>query len=158
MPGYHEESDHDDELAEHDGGAELVKHDDAETRISPARPSNAEDHQAATSSTEPSVRPSNNAEPPVSKPSSSARPPAPNKRKRSQSASAEPQNLLTCPICSKSIDTDNRGLNEHIDFCLSKGAIREAQASASHVNNQPRLALKPSDKPRGAIRKRVRRP
>lgn len=37
----------------------------------------------------------------------------------------------TCPICSKTMQTDNRGLNAHIDFCLSKGAIREAQAMAS---------------------------
>ena len=36
-----------------------------------------------------------------------------------------------CPICSKTLQTDNQGLNAHIDFCLSKGAIREAQATAS---------------------------
>ncbi|KAH6913891.1 DNA polymerase kappa [Coprinopsis sp. MPI-PUGE-AT-0042] len=36
---------------------------------------------------------------------------------------------LHCPICSKKIQTTNQGLNEHIDFCLSRGAIREAQAS-----------------------------
>ncbi|KAI0085191.1 IMS-domain-containing protein [Irpex rosettiformis] len=37
----------------------------------------------------------------------------------------------TCPICSKTLQTDNQGLNAHIDFCLSKGAILEAQAAAS---------------------------
>ncbi|KAG8213936.1 IMS-domain-containing protein [Butyriboletus roseoflavus] len=37
----------------------------------------------------------------------------------------------TCPICSKQLKTDNQGLNAHIDFCLSKGAILEAQAEAS---------------------------
>lgn len=31
-----------------------------------------------------------------------------------------------CPICTKMLETDNDGLNAHIDFCLSKGAIREA--------------------------------
>ncbi|KIJ49550.1 hypothetical protein M422DRAFT_27916 [Sphaerobolus stellatus SS14] len=31
-----------------------------------------------------------------------------------------------CPICSKTLNTDNAGLNEHIDFCLSKGAIMAA--------------------------------
>lgn len=36
----------------------------------------------------------------------------------------------TCPICGKAFETDNQGLNEHVDFCLSRGAIREAQAEA----------------------------
>ncbi len=39
--------------------------------------------------------------------------------------------MQTCPICSKAMQIDNRGMNAHIDFCLSKGAIREAQAMAS---------------------------
>lgn len=48
----------------------------------------------------------------------------------------EPKNETTsqthsCPICGKELQTDNQGLNEHIDFCLSRGAIREAQAQAS---------------------------
>ena len=37
----------------------------------------------------------------------------------------------TCPVCSKTLKTDNQGFNAHIDFCLSKGAILEAQAEAS---------------------------
>ena len=41
----------------------------------------------------------------------------------------------TCPICSKVLETDNRGLNEHIDFCLSKGAIREAQVMSNNVKS-----------------------
>src|ERR1700722_16157577 len=36
----------------------------------------------------------------------------------------------TFPICGKVIETDNQGLNAHVDFCLSRGAIREAQAKA----------------------------
>ena len=47
-----------------------------------------------------------------------------------------------CPICSKTLQTDNRGLNAHIDFCLSKGAIREAQATAS--GNTSTRKLKPA--------------
>ena len=43
-------------------------------------------------------------------------------------ASAPTMAQLTCPICSKPFDTDNVGLNEHIDFCLSKGAILAATA------------------------------
>ncbi|KAI0690534.1 hypothetical protein BC835DRAFT_1307867 [Cytidiella melzeri] len=46
-----------------------------------------------------------------------------------------------CPLCAKTMETDNQGLNAHIDFCLSKGAIREAQAAAS--GGAPRK-LKPS--------------
>lgn len=48
---------------------------------------------------------------------------------------SEPVPLLECPICGKMLEADNQGLNEHIDFCLSKGAIKEAQASS--------LSLKP---------------
>ncbi|KAL0577017.1 hypothetical protein V5O48_004951 [Marasmius crinis-equi] len=33
-----------------------------------------------------------------------------------------------CPVCGKTLKVDNRGLNAHIDFCLSRTAIREAQA------------------------------
>lgn len=52
----------------------------------------------------------------------------------------------TCPICSKSLKTDNQGLNAHIDFCLSKNAILEAQAEASTPKKQ---GLKPKSKGRG---------
>jgi hypothetical protein len=36
--------------------------------------------------------------------------------------------LQTCPICSKKLRVDNAGLNEHIDYCLSKGTIMQATA------------------------------
>jgi DNA polymerase kappa len=49
-----------------------------------------------------------------------------------------------CPVCSKTLDTDNQGLNAHIDFCLSRGAIKEAHAeAASPVKN--RHNTQPSD-------------
>lgn len=38
--------------------------------------------------------------------------------------------FLVCPICSRELQTDNAGLNEHIDYCLSRGAIKEASAAA----------------------------
>lgn len=38
--------------------------------------------------------------------------------------------MLECPICGKGLDTDNQGLNSHVDFCLSRGAILEAQSKA----------------------------
>ena len=37
---------------------------------------------------------------------------------------------LECPLCGKLLDTDNQGLNEHVDFCLSKQAIKEAQTES----------------------------
>lgn len=35
-----------------------------------------------------------------------------------------------CPVCSRTLVVDNQGLNEHIDFCLSREAIREATSAA----------------------------
>lgn len=37
----------------------------------------------------------------------------------------------TCPICARTLATDNAGLNAHVDYCLSRGAIREAQQTVS---------------------------
>jgi DNA polymerase kappa len=37
---------------------------------------------------------------------------------------------LECPICGKTMETDNQALNSHIDFCLSRGAIMTAQSKA----------------------------
>ena len=72
------------------------------------------------------------------KPSSSSNP---TKRKRTPSVTHDGIPAIdvddiqthTCPICSKTLETDNRGLNEHVDFCLSKGAIREAQATSHNI-------------------------
>ena len=41
----------------------------------------------------------------------------------------------TCPICNKTLETDNDGLNSHVDFCLSRGAIMQAQVEASKSTN-----------------------
>ena len=38
--------------------------------------------------------------------------------------------MLECPICARTLETDNEGLNAHVDFCLSRGAILEAQSRA----------------------------
>jgi DNA polymerase kappa len=40
-----------------------------------------------------------------------------------------------CPICGKFLKTDNTGLNAHIDFCLSRKAIREAQTEPDSLIN-----------------------
>lgn len=43
-----------------------------------------------------------------------------------------------CPVCGKTLETDNQGLNAHVDFCLSRGAILEAQVEASHAPAAPK--------------------
>jgi DNA polymerase kappa len=48
--------------------------------------------------------------------------------KRMRAATVPAEERQVCPICSKVFDIDNAGLNEHIDFCLSKGAILAATA------------------------------
>ena len=41
-----------------------------------------------------------------------------------------------CPVCGKTLETNNEGLNAHIDFCLSRGAIMEAQVEASQSSTK----------------------
>lgn len=36
----------------------------------------------------------------------------------------------TCPVCDKKLVMDNADLNAHIDFCLSRGTIMQAQKEA----------------------------
>jgi DNA polymerase kappa len=43
---------------------------------------------------------------------------------------ASEQNAQTCPVCFKSLVLDNQEFNAHVDFCLSREAIREAQLEA----------------------------
>ncbi|PSR76512.1 hypothetical protein PHLCEN_2v8415 [Hermanssonia centrifuga] len=158
MPGYHEEIELDiEELRPEDN---LPQHGDdsvmAEKLRPPASSSGAKSHKpASSSSTSNSSRPfepirhvnsDSSSSKPASKSTSTTKPSS--KRKRSLTPNSG-RNLQTeiCPICEKNWETDNRGLNEHIDFCLSKGAIREAQAMAS---NQTALsALQPDSVSRG---------
>jgi DNA polymerase kappa len=49
--------------------------------------------------------------------------------------------IYDCPICERSLQTDNDGFNAHIDFCLSRGAIREAQSEASRT---PAKSIRPA--------------
>jgi DNA polymerase kappa len=37
----------------------------------------------------------------------------------------------TCPICDKVMKLDNQAFNAHVDFCLSRETIREAQSQAT---------------------------
>jgi len=48
--------------------------------------------------------------------------------RRPTSARNEEKTEQHCPVCSRTLVTDNQGLNEHIDFCLSRDAIRAARS------------------------------
>ncbi|KAG6897520.1 hypothetical protein C0992_000746 [Termitomyces sp. T32_za158] len=58
-----------------------------------------------------------------------------------------------CPVCGKALQTDNQGLNSHMDFCLSRSAIRQAHAEATSFDNISRPTLKPSSKGKGKNKK-----
>lgn len=51
-------------------------------------------------------------------------------KKLLQSSTASDSELQVCPVCSKRLRVDNAGLNEHIDYCLSKGTIMDATMEA----------------------------
>ena len=62
----------------------------------------------------------------------------------------------TCPICSKTLRTDNAGLNAHVDYCLSRAAIFEASSSSrtmqkplSKAKPNPVTSAKPASKSKG---------
>ena len=61
-----------------------------------------------------------------------------------------------CPICSKTLRTDNAGLNAHVDYCLSRAAIFEATSSSrtkqkplSKAKPNPVASAKPASKSKG---------
>ncbi|KAH9942472.1 DNA/RNA polymerase [Epithele typhae] len=51
--------------------------------------------------------------------------------------------LLECPLCGKLLETDNQGLNEHIDFCLSRQAIKEAQTASLKASSSKPISSGP---------------
>lgn len=112
MPGFHEEDEREDILEHEDDHTFL----EDQPNIGPSRP-----------------------RPPVSAPArpslKGASTAGPSTKRRRASDAQRPQNASIesheCPICSTILETDNRGLNSHIDFCLSRGAIRQAHAEAT---------------------------
>jgi DNA polymerase kappa len=136
MPGYYEH-----EETMHHTEAEVESEDDQDEQLDAVPPE------------KPKARP----RPPVSadaRPSSSK--PRPLGRERSKSDVGQRQRTpspdtvrdkrtQTCPICSQTLVTDNQGLNAHIDFCLSRGAIQEAQGeSGATTTPQKARAIKAS--------------
>lgn len=56
----------------------------------------------------------------------------PDTRPRSHSETTNStKSTQACPVCDKKLVMDNADLNAHIDFCLSRGTIMQAQKEAS---------------------------
>jgi len=130
MPGFHEHDETDDKMEDDD--LEIDETIDL-TELS--------DH---VNSNEPSAsRPGRPPHSTGNAHASSSKPETPTKRRRNSEAQSSrkagqetPKSSLIqetheCPICGKKLETDNHGLNTHVDFCLSRGAIMEAQVEAS---------------------------
>ena len=117
MPGYTDEAD-----AEAEHLAEAADMDEQDTK-----PHSKMGMRPPSSSTSTAPKSSSLAPGPSSP--RSKRSPRPTNHDREASLSMTPP-LLECPICGKMLETDNQGLNEHIDFCLSKQAIKEAQTAS----------------------------
>ena len=60
--------------------------------------------------------------------------------------------MLECPICGKRMKTDNQGLNAHIDFCLSRDAILNAQVQAGGASNGKGPKEKEREKKGGKVK------
>lgn len=66
--------------------------------------------------------------------SGEAGPSSPRKKPRSPSPPAMTGHV--CPICSKELITNNAGLNEHVDYCLSRTTIMDVAAASSDASFQ----------------------
>ena len=148
MPGYHEEADAEDEAdkdAMHIGLAEevmgVVDPGDGYARADDSGHRPRPPNSAPPTSSQPSTKPissgpsrkfhgrASSTAPSASGSTARAHRARSSSASRALSESAPGAVTQTCPICSKTMVTDNDGLNAHIDFCLSREAIREAQAA-----------------------------
>ncbi|KAI5890539.1 DNA/RNA polymerase [Schizophyllum commune H4-8] len=136
MPGFHEEEENEPDLSQHDDIASLSQHDD-NAGVSAAdfglEGDGENDAERSTSSNKPvfaaqSSKPISYTAARSSSTKPSSKPPS--KPPRSPSPTEEQHD---CPICGKTLAADNDGLNQHIDWCLSRGAILEAQRQSSRT-------------------------
>lgn len=155
MPGYYEHEELEADVDVEEAENRSLQEDDSKDLTSTSRPpvsapasSSFAGSSARTESNKPQAGPSSSratSHPPLAttsatKPSSSSNRV---KRKRALSIGQQEDHAMdidgvrthTCPICSKTLEMDNRGLNEHVDFCLSKGAIREAQVMSHNTKS-----------------------
>lgn len=81
--------------------------------------------------------------PPLSAPSRSSQEHAPSPPPRSMQSRQEAKKATQeCPICGKTMEVTNQELNAHIDFCLSRGAIWEAQGESLKSSKSTNLKTK----------------
>ncbi|KAI9067404.1 DNA/RNA polymerase [Trametes sanguinea] len=146
MPGYDEDIEAELADASADHGA------DAESLLS-RHPSVKPSSFSGPSSRSLVTKPSSNTDHPM--PRSASPPSMPSSLVLNDSAPlGTSSSSLECPICSRMLETDNDGLNAHIDFCLSKQAIREAQAASlqtatsSRESAQKKIIRKPTGRPK----------
>jgi len=127
MPGYHELDETDCNAHAHDDELEI----DVEVpelnslHATPTRPPHSTSHVELSSNNKQAAglsRPRSNSE-------------AFNTKSK-QHRGEVPVITQTCPICAKVLETDNAGLNAHIDFCLSRGTIMQAQKESSKISSQ----------------------
>jgi len=139
MPGYHEHDERDEQMGQEDEPIDLSE-DMIQEGVEP-RPRPPHSHAAESSN-------------PKAGPSRPRRQSEGEASRKSGPSSAAKGNLqqLECPICGRTLETDNQGLNAHIDFCLSKSAIMEAQSETNKAlvdtpNSGPKPAFKGWTKP-----------
>ncbi|KAF8422475.1 hypothetical protein EV426DRAFT_170924 [Tirmania nivea] len=80
-------------------------------------------------------------------------------RKPGEQPQEQEQEQWRCPICNQSMAPDDRLFNEHIDWCLSREAIRDVVKESSSSNGQEavtssplkRLKMLEKKKPAGTI-------
>lgn len=156
MPGYyeHEELEAEVDVEQTENPSSAQEGDDSKDFTSTSRPpvsapaSSSFAGNSAGTESKPQAGPSSSraTSPPPLATTSSTKPSSSSnraKRKRAPSIGQQEDHAMdidgvrihTCPICSKTLETDNRGLNEHVDFCLSKSAIREAQVMSHNTKS-----------------------
>jgi len=132
MPGFHEHDETDNRIEDDDlevdeivNLTELADHgvDQPPTSRSGRPPHSTTNAQASSSKSETLAMRRRNSE---------ATPSSKKAEHETLKSGLEPE-THECPICSKTLETDNDGLNTHVDFCLSRGAIMEAQVEASRT-------------------------
>ncbi|KAJ7218103.1 IMS-domain-containing protein [Mycena pura] len=93
-------------------------------RVSPSHTEESDSDEPEVSSLDDVGAPASVSESKRSKPTSSRK----HTKERQPSVECETH---TCPVCEKKVSTENDSFNAHLDSCLSREAIRQAQAQAS---------------------------
>ncbi|KAF4567617.1 hypothetical protein EYR40_006618 [Pleurotus pulmonarius] len=124
MPGFHEQDEADIDPSQHDvdddEGLQIIP-PPANTRKRPPNsvPDKSISHPPTLRSRSKSAGPSRSHGAAIAGPSAT---------------SSTPSETHTCPVCNEVLSTNNTGLNEHIDYCLSRDAIQQAQGTSTKVN------------------------